>query len=50
MEAPAPSRVSTAGPRRPWYTVLYIQVLIAIAVGVAVGYFDPQLGVKLKPR
>jgi len=49
MEAPAPSRVSTAGPRRPWYTVLYIQVLIAIAVGVAVGYFDPQLGVKLKP-
>jgi len=47
MEAPTPA--SAAAPRRPWYTVLYIQVLIAIAVGVAVGYFDPQLGVKLKP-
>jgi hypothetical protein len=23
--------------RRPWYRVLYIQVLIAIAVGVALG-------------
>jgi aerobic C4-dicarboxylate transport protein len=49
MEAPAPSPASAAAPRRPWYTVLYIQVLIAIAVGVAVGYFDPQLGVELKP-
>src|SRR5215470_8665648 len=37
------------GPRRPWYTILYIQVLIAIAVGVAVGYVNPQLGVQLKP-
>jgi aerobic C4-dicarboxylate transport protein len=49
MEAPAPSPASAVAPRRPWYTVLYIQVLIAIAVGVAVGYFDPQLGVQLKP-
>jgi aerobic C4-dicarboxylate transport protein len=35
--------------RRPWYTILYVQVLIAIALGVAVGYYDPALGVKLKP-
>src|ERR1700758_5067718 len=45
--------VRTAGPaapvRRPWYTILYIQVLIAIGLGVAVGYFDPKLGVSLKP-
>jgi aerobic C4-dicarboxylate transport protein len=40
---------STASLRRPWYTVLYIQVLIAIAFGVAVGYFDPSLGIQLKP-
>src|SRR6266481_8736283 len=36
-------------PRRPWYTVLYIQVLIAIAVGVLIGHFFPTAGVALKP-
>jgi aerobic C4-dicarboxylate transport protein len=35
--------------RRPWYTILYVQVLIAIALGIAVGYYDPKLGVALKP-
>jgi aerobic C4-dicarboxylate transport protein len=34
---------------RPWYTVLYIQVLIAIALGVLVGHFFPATGVALKP-
>ena len=34
---------------RPWYTVLYIQVIIAILIGVAVGYFFPGTGVALKP-
>jgi aerobic C4-dicarboxylate transport protein len=38
-----------AEPRRPWYTVLYIQVLIAIAVGVLIGHFFPSTGVALKP-
>jgi aerobic C4-dicarboxylate transport protein len=38
-----------AVPHRPWYTVLYIQVLIAIAIGIAVGYFWPDLGKALKP-
>lgn len=33
----------------PWYKVLYIQVLIAIVAGIAVGYFYPHVGVKLKP-
>jgi aerobic C4-dicarboxylate transport protein len=35
--------------RKPWYTVLYIQVLIAIAIGIAVGHFYPQTGSTLKP-
>jgi aerobic C4-dicarboxylate transport protein len=35
--------------RRPWYSVLYIQVLIAIAVGVAIGHFYPQTGSAMKP-
>src|SRR5712692_10140546 len=35
--------------RRPWYSVLYIQVLIAIAIGIFVGHFYPTTGVALKP-
>jgi aerobic C4-dicarboxylate transport protein len=38
-----------APARRPWYTILYVQVLIAIGLGVVIGYFDPELGVALKP-
>jgi len=34
---------------RPWYTVLYIQVLIAIAIGILVGHFWPDLGKDMKP-
>ena len=34
---------------RPWYTVLYIQVLIAIAAGVLLGNFWPDLGKALNP-
>jgi aerobic C4-dicarboxylate transport protein len=34
---------------RPWYTVLYIQVLIAIVLGVLVGYYYPSTGTALKP-
>ena len=39
----------TTKPRRPWYTVLYIQVLLAIAVGVLIGHYFPDAGVALKP-
>jgi aerobic C4-dicarboxylate transport protein len=35
--------------RRAWYTVLYVQVLLAIAMGIFVGHFFPQAGIKLKP-
>jgi aerobic C4-dicarboxylate transport protein len=35
--------------RRPWYTVLYVQVLIAIAVGILIGHYFPNTGVALKP-
>ncbi|MGB8068715.1 MAG: dicarboxylate/amino acid:cation symporter [Pseudolabrys sp.] len=34
---------------RPWYTVLYIQVLIVIAIGIFIGHFWPDLGKALKP-
>ena len=35
--------------RHPWYSVLYIQVLIAIALGIALGYYYPKAGVAMKP-
>jgi Na+/H+-dicarboxylate symporter len=35
--------------RRPWYTVLYLQVLLAIGLGILVGHFFPNLGIALKP-
>jgi aerobic C4-dicarboxylate transport protein len=34
---------------RPWYTILYVQVLIAIFIGVLVGHFFPNFGISLKP-
>jgi aerobic C4-dicarboxylate transport protein len=34
---------------QPWYRILYVQVLLAIAVGVALGYFYPDSGKAMKP-
>ena len=36
-------------PPRPWYTILYVQVLLAIAVGILIGHFFPEIGVAFKP-
>lgn len=36
-------------PRRPWYQVLYIQVLIAVAIGILIGWRYPDWGRSLKP-
>ena len=38
----------TAGKRR-WWQQLYVQVLIAIAIGILLGHFAPDLGAKMKP-
>jgi aerobic C4-dicarboxylate transport protein len=38
-----------AGARRPWYGVLYVQVLIAIVLGIAIGRLFPHTGIALKP-
>ena len=35
--------------RLPWYRILYIQVLIAVGLGIAIGHFFPSLGVSMKP-
>src|SRR3954452_20240303 len=40
---------SATPPRRPWYRILYIQVLIAVALGILVGHYTPEFGKSLKP-
>jgi len=39
----------TPTDRKPWYRVLYIQVIIAVVLGIAVGTFNPSVGKSLKP-
>jgi aerobic C4-dicarboxylate transport protein len=34
---------------KPWYKILYVQVLIAIGLGILIGNFFPDLGKSLKP-
>ncbi|HLJ22214.1 MAG TPA: cation:dicarboxylase symporter family transporter, partial [Stellaceae bacterium] len=43
------SEAAAVARHKPWYTVLYIQVLIAIAIGVVLGYYWPGLAAKMKP-
>src|SRR4051812_31236637 len=38
-----------AEPRRPFYKSLYIQVLVAVTLGVLVGWLWPSTGAALKP-
>src|ERR1700741_3603315 len=38
-----------AAHHQPWYKILYIQVLIAIGLGILIGYLKPDLGKELKP-
>ncbi len=41
---PAPA----AAVQQPWYRVLYIQVLIAIVLGIVLGYAAPEVGKSMK--
>src|SRR6188472_1085918 len=45
----ATETVRPAARHQPWYKILYVQVLIAILLGVLVGRFYPDLGKQLKP-
>ncbi len=40
---------SAAKKPQPFYLKLHVQILIAIALGIVVGYAAPDLGVQLKP-
>ena len=37
------------GKSRPWYSILYLQVLIAVVIGSLIGRFFPKTGMALKP-
>src|SRR5215470_14992717 len=42
-------RAAAAAHSKPFYKSLYVQVLIAIAIGVALGHFYPEIGEQMKP-
>ena len=42
-------RAQAVGKGRPWYTILYLQVLMAVVIGSLIGRFFPRTGVALKP-
>lgn len=46
LNTPPPS---VTPERTPWYRILYVQVLLAVALGIAVGWFKPDFGASLKP-
>ena len=46
---PTATLAPAAPVRRPFYRHLYFQVLIAIALGAAIGHFWPERGESLKP-
>jgi aerobic C4-dicarboxylate transport protein len=46
MDAAAASKGKQA---RPWYLQLWVQVLVAMVVGIALGHFYPSLGAQMQP-
>ena len=38
-----------ASPRRPFYRQLYVQVLVAITLGIGIGHAWPEAGIALQP-
>ena len=44
-----PIMTENAAVKKPFYKVLYVQVLFAIAVGIVLGVVYPDLGAKMKP-
>src|SRR5215470_6413424 len=49
MDAATIARVPAPAASRPWYTILYVQVLIAIVAGGAFGHFYPDAAKAMKP-
>ncbi|MCY2988343.1 MAG: dicarboxylate/amino acid:cation symporter [Planctomycetota bacterium] len=41
--------MQTLVPRKPWYRLLYVQVLLAVLLGILIGFVFPPFGTTLKP-
>lgn len=35
--------------KKPWYKLLYVQVIVAMLIGILIGHFFPETGIELKP-
>lgn len=46
---PPRSDVAASATRSPWYSSLFIQLLVAIVAGIVVGWLWPDVGGSLKP-
>jgi aerobic C4-dicarboxylate transport protein len=49
MHVSTESAPAGAGPRQPLHRQLYVQVLVAIALGALLGHFEPAFAEQLKP-
>lgn len=45
----APNAAATPARKLKFYQLLYVQVLVAIVIGVLLGHFHPDLGASMKP-
>jgi aerobic C4-dicarboxylate transport protein len=43
------SKAVSPASRRPWHSILYVQVLLGIALAILLGYFQPNLAIQMKP-
>jgi Na+/H+-dicarboxylate symporter len=49
MRMPMSDRHVMPAAPKPFYRMLYVQVLIGLALGIAIGYVWPSFGAALKP-
>ncbi|MDZ4851710.1 MAG: C4-dicarboxylate transporter DctA [Pirellulaceae bacterium] len=42
-------QLETDERRTPWYKILYVQTILAVLIGIAIGHFLPTLGKQLEP-
>src|SRR5919198_4864523 len=49
MQMRALAGSASSEPRKPFYRILYVQVLIGLMLGVLTGHFWPEFGAALKP-
>jgi len=49
LQPHASATLANPSGKRPFYTVLWVQVLVAIGLAIALGYFNPARAISVKP-